>query len=347
MGVRVLARPGFQPRVFADLDLQIEPGDVCNADDVRRAVRGAVGVVHSAGYVQMGWSRPEAYRAVNVEGSRNVAVATREAGVRMVHVSSCDALGVRSLADPADEDTPFAGAAPVPYAVTKAQAEGVVLEEVARGLDAVIVNPAFMLGPWDWKPSSGRMLLAVARGQGWFAPPGHFNVCDVRDVAAGILAALDRGQSGRRYILGGETMSYLDAWRLFADVVGVRRPIGRIGPVITRLAGWGGDVWGRLSGTEPDVNSAARAGAGATPKTLHERPCAARVGLRATAIQPGRAGRVGVVCRERLRERQFDVTRLRNGTELTVPYRANLPIRLPRVLRLVYSLYLPSNSLPA
>jgi dihydroflavonol-4-reductase len=257
--VRVLVRPGFQPRVFGDLDLEIASGDVCNAADVRRAVQGAAGVIHSAGYVQLGWSQPEAYRAVNVEGTRNVAAAARAAGVRMVHVSSCDALGVRSLADPADEDTPFAGAAPVPYAVTKAQAEDVVLEEVARGLDAVIVNPAFMLGPWDWKPSSGRMLLAVARGQGWFAPPGHFNVCDVRDVASGIRAALDRGQSGRRYILGGETMSYLDAWRLFADVIGVRRPIGRIGPVVTRLAGWGGDLWGKFSGKEPDVNSAALA----------------------------------------------------------------------------------------
>jgi dihydroflavonol-4-reductase len=257
--VRVLARPGFQARVFDDLELDIAPGDICSVEDVRRACHGAGGVIHAAGYVQLGWSRLETYRSVNIEGTRNVAVVAREAGVRMVHVSSCDALGVCSLTDPADEDTPFAALAPIPYAVTKAQAECAVLEEVARGLNAVIVNPGFMLGPWDWKPSSGRMLLAVARGQGWFAPTGHFNVCDVRDVADGILAALDRGRTGRRYILGGETMSYLDAWRLFADVIGVRRPLCRIGPVVTRLAGWGGDLWGKLSGNEPDVNSAALA----------------------------------------------------------------------------------------
>ena len=257
MAVRVLARPGFDERVFAGLGVEVTPGDICGADDMRRACQGAAGVIHSAGYVQLGWSRLETYRAVNVEGTRNVAVAAREAGVRMVHVSSCDAIGVRSLTEPADEETPFAARAPIPYAVTKHEAERVVLDEVEQGLNAVIVNPAFMLGPWDWKPSSGRMLLAVARGQGWFAPPGHFNVCDVRDVAAGILAAFDRGQGGRRYILGGETMSYLDAWRLFADVTGARRPVGRIGPVITRLAGWSGDFWGKLSGHEPEVNSAA------------------------------------------------------------------------------------------
>jgi dihydroflavonol-4-reductase len=257
--VRALARPGFDPRVFAELGVQIAAGDICSPDDMRRACQDVSGVIHSAGYVQLGWSRFDTYRTVNVEGTRNVATAAREAGVRMVHVSSCDAIGVRSLAEPADEETPFAARAPIPYAVTKHEAERVVLDEVGSGLDAVIVNPAFMLGPWDWKPSSGRMLLAVARGQGWFAPPGHFNVCDVRDVADGILAALDRGQNGRRYILGGETMSYLNAWRLFAEVTGARRPLCRIGPVVTRVAGWTGDLWGKLSGHEPDVNSAALA----------------------------------------------------------------------------------------
>jgi dihydroflavonol-4-reductase len=259
MSVRALVRPGFDPRIFEGVDVEIAAGDICNPDDMRRACQGTAGVVHSAGHVQLGWSRLETYRAINVEGTRNVAVAAREAGVRMVHVSSCDAIGVRSLTEPADEETPYAAAAPIPYAVTKHEAERVVLDEIEQGLDAVIVNPAFMLGPWDWKPSSGRMLLAVARGQGWFAPTGHFNVCDVRDVAAGIVAALAAGRSGQRYILGGETMSYLDAWRLFADVTGARRPVARIGPVVTRLAGWSGDLWGKFSGREPEVNSAALA----------------------------------------------------------------------------------------
>ena len=76
-------------------------------------------------------------------------------------------------------------------------------DEVASGLDAVIVNPAYMIGPWDWKPSSGRMLLEVARNRGLVAPLGTNNYCDVRDVAEGILTAADRGATGRRYISGG------------------------------------------------------------------------------------------------------------------------------------------------
>ena len=77
-----------------------------------------------------------------------------------------------------------------PYVVTKRQAEEAVLRECDLGLDGVIVNPVFMLGPWDWKPSSGRMLVEVASGKGLFAPPGGNDFVDVRDVAAGILSAI-------------------------------------------------------------------------------------------------------------------------------------------------------------
>ncbi|MFO0004951.1 MAG: NAD-dependent epimerase/dehydratase family protein, partial [bacterium] len=93
-------------------------------------------------------------RRVNVQGTRLVAEAARKAGARLVQVSSVNALGLTGDGSPADEDTPFQNTVECPYVVTKREAEQVVLEEVDRGLDAVIVNPVFMLGAWDWKPSS-------------------------------------------------------------------------------------------------------------------------------------------------------------------------------------------------
>jgi len=255
--LRVLVREGSDPRPLEGLEVEAVRGDVRDAESVRCACRDVSCVIHAAGYVQLGRSRLALHRAVNVEGTRNVAEAARAAGVRMVHVSTTDALGVRSRREPADEDTPLARPVRCSYVISKREAEQVVLEQVAAGLDAVIVNPGFMLGPWDWKPSSGRMLLEVARGRGLFAPRGCFSVGDVRDVAAGVLAAVERGKTGRRYILGGHTMSYLAAWRLFAKVSGGRRPWLCPGRVILWIAGRVGDLCTLATGREPDVNSGA------------------------------------------------------------------------------------------
>jgi dihydroflavonol-4-reductase len=277
--VRVLVRSTSAKREFEGLDIDVMQGDITDAASLGRACEGVSAVVHSAGYVQLGRTQLDIHRAINVEGTRNVVAAAQAVGAKLVHVSSCDALGVRTATEAADEETEPDGQLRVPYAITKREAELVVLDAVARGLNATIVNPGFMLGPWDWKPSSGRMLLEVSRGRGMFAPRGYFSVCDVRDVADGIVAALERGKAGRRYILAGTTMRYVDAWRLFADVTGARKPLMAIGPLIAKVAGWTGDAIGRVRGHEVDVNSGALALA-ALPKNYSIARAQAELGYR-------------------------------------------------------------------
>lgn len=257
--VRALVRgtTGPQARALDGLDIDRAIGDVTDEAAVRRAVEGAGAVIHSAAMVHVGWSQREAMHRVNVEGTRLVAEACRREGVRMVHVSSVDALGIPDDGEPGDEETPPGGLLECPYVVTKREAERAVLDQVDRGLDAVIVNPVYMLGPWDWKPSSGRMLLEVAAGKGLFAPPGSNDFADVRDVAAGILSAASLGQTGRRYILGGHPLTYAEAWRIFARAVGRRPPLASAPPRIVRAAGRFGDLVARLTGREGPVNSAA------------------------------------------------------------------------------------------
>ena len=257
--VRVLVRPSSCARSLTGLDVDLVRGDICEPADVQRACHGVQLVIHCAGYVQIGWSNARLHCAVNVTGTRNTAEASRAAGARMVHVSSVDVIGIKTRENPADEDDAPDGHVLCPYVVSKRDAEREVMNNVAEGLDAVIVNPNFIIGPWDWKPSSGRMLLEVARGRGMLAPPGGNDFCDARDVSSGILAAAERGQIGRRYILGGRPLSYLGAWLLFADVTGARPPIGVAPGWMLHIAGLAGDVWGCLRRREPDVNSAATA----------------------------------------------------------------------------------------
>lgn len=255
--VRVLVRETSDHRPLDGLNIERVCGDIGDQESVRRACRGASCVIHSAGYVQIGHRQLAIHREINVEGSRNVARAAREAGIRMIHVSSVDALGVRSLREPSDETNLAPMSNRCAYVIGKREAEQAVLEEHAQGLDVVITNPGFMLGPWDWKPSSGRMLVEVAKGRGLLAPRGHFSVCDVRDVAAAIIAAIEKGRSGQRYILAGHTMSYLETWRLFAQITGARKPLFAPGPAILWIGGQLGDLFGWMAGKEYDLNSAA------------------------------------------------------------------------------------------
>jgi dihydroflavonol-4-reductase len=251
------ARQGVGGGAFTALPVETVAAALHDEDALQRAVDGVQFVVHSAGMVHVGWRHLAEMRHVNVEGTRVVARAARRAGARLIHVSSVDALGLRGDGEPADEETPAGGMLECPYVVTKREAEAAVLAEVEQGLDAVIVNPVYMIGPWDWKPSSGRMLLEVGSGKGLFAPPGANDFVDVRDVAAGIHAAMLRGRTGRRYILGGHPLSYLEAWRIFARIAGRMQPLGVAPRPVVRLAGWFGDLASLFARRELPVNSAA------------------------------------------------------------------------------------------
>lgn len=255
--VRVLTRNGSGSRALEGLPVEVAQGDVRQPETIRAACRGVQRVIHAAAEVQLGWKGMDLAREINVQGTRNVAAAARAEGARLCHVSTINALGLGSRQQPADEETPICETVNCPYVVTKREAEQVVLGEIAAGLDAVIVNPVYMLGPWDWKPSSGRMLLEIATGWAKLAPPGGNDFCDVRDVAAGILAAIERGVRGRRYILGGESLSFMEAWTMFAKIIGVRPPWRKALPPGLWIYGHFGDLRGWLTGREPNLNSAA------------------------------------------------------------------------------------------
>jgi dihydroflavonol-4-reductase len=253
--VRVLARSSSDSRPLDGLPIERAPGDVRDAAALNDACRSVDIVIHSAGHVHLGWKYLDQLRAINVEGTRNIAAAARGAGARLVHVSAINALGLGRLDQPADEESALPGIVECGYVVTKREAEHVVLEEVGRGLDATIVNPGCMFGPWDWKPSSGKMLLAVTK----FAPIyplGAVSFCDARDVAAGTLSAAKQGKTGRKYVLGGHNLSYLEAWRQMARLVGKRGPFSPMGPMFRGAVGPILDAYTWLTGREGDANSA-------------------------------------------------------------------------------------------
>jgi dihydroflavonol-4-reductase len=217
--VKVLAR-GCDRKELRGLDVEVVQGDLADAAALAELARGAEVVVHAAALAEVQVGGRERLRAVNVEGTRSVCTAM-PAGARLVHVSSVDALGMRSREHPADEDCgPMPHEGGVPYVDSKREADRVVR---ASGVDHVLVHPAFMVGPWDWKPSSSRMVLAIGKGLGRFPPPGGNCFVDVRDVAAAILPA-SQAPAGRAFVLGHENLSYFEAWTRMAAAIGAPRP---------------------------------------------------------------------------------------------------------------------------
>ena len=254
---KILLRASSDKRPIEGLDVKVVEGDIRDPSAVENAVRGASCVFHCAALVRIGGRELSRFRAVNSEGTRLVAESALRQNARLVYISTSDTIGCDPSGSKADESAPFDLRHATSYSLSKYEGEVAVADAVKRGLDGVIVNPSFMLGPWDWKPSSGTMLRAVGRGQGLIAPRGFGSFADVRDVTSATLTAAKKGKTGDRYLLAGERRTYLEAWKLFAEISGGRPPIRELRPIGTLVAGKAGDLIAAITGREPTVNSAA------------------------------------------------------------------------------------------
>lgn len=255
--VHVLVRKGTDPRPLRGLDVVCHEGDLTQPDSLKELVPQVDTMIHAAGDTHIGRTRRPIQHVVNTQATETLAGLAMQQKCRFVFVSSVDALPAGSPQDLVDEQTVGEPKCDIGYVTSKRAAEADLAEKIDAGLDAVITNPGFMLGPWDWKPSSGRMLLEVATRFTPFGPTGGFSVCDVRDVAAAVCQLATNNSPQRRYILAGHNLPYVEAWKVFAKVTGSRPPFGAVGPVALRIAGLWGDLRATITGQEGDVNSGA------------------------------------------------------------------------------------------
>jgi dihydroflavonol-4-reductase len=222
--VRVMVRS--PSRGLNGLPVERVTGDVTLAESLEPAFEGAEVVFHAAGRIAITRADTAAVIATNVGGTRNVVAACRRVGVRrLVYFSSIEALDPRPFDAPVDENRPFVdGHAGSPYAATKAHTETELRRAMAEGLDAVILNPTAIIGPFDYKPSLlGTALMSFARGRIPVLVTGGFDWVDVRDVAEAAVAAAERAPAGSRYIIGGHWASVLELARLAGECTGARR----------------------------------------------------------------------------------------------------------------------------
>jgi dihydroflavonol-4-reductase len=233
--VRCAVRATSPSLTLAGLDVERLEVDLADPDAIAHAMEGCDAVQHLAGVFDVGPGGRARMDALHVEATRRLceAALSRREPPRLVLCSTSATVAWGPYTNPADERAPLGdldtvyGHGETPYRAyieSKLAGEGVVRDYARRGLHALIVNPDYVLGAWDLKPTSGALLLAMAKYPIPMYPRGGKCFIDAEDCGLGHVLALERGQPGERYLLGVHNLSYRALMTAVARQVGRRPP---------------------------------------------------------------------------------------------------------------------------
>jgi dihydroflavonol-4-reductase len=260
-GAHVVAmlEPGADHKSIDGLEVEHAGADVRDGTAVRRAVDGARAVFHAAALYRFWSADPNEFYDVNVGGTLNVLDAARLAGCeRVVYTSTVGTIGLDGTDGgiPADERRwPRIEHLFGSYKRSKYVAEHEVLRAAAEGLPVVLVQPTLPVGPRDRAPTpTGRIVLDFLNGRIPAWVDTSLNVVDVDDLAAGHVAALERGRQGRSYVLGGENLSFREILGILSDETRLPRPAVRVPAGLALGAAYVSElVEGRIANRPPSV----------------------------------------------------------------------------------------------
>ena len=252
--VRLLVRQQSNLTCVEDLNAETCLGDLRDPTSLREALSGCSELYHIAADYRL-WARdPSELYHNNVEGTRNILEAAREANLeRVVYTSTVGTIGVRRDGSEADEDSPvslddMAG----DYKRSKFLAEQIALDFARDGLPVVIVNPTAPVGECDLKPTpTGKIIVDFLKG----AMPAYvdtgLNLVDVRDVAEGHLLAARLGRPGERYILGCHNLTLREILERLSGLSDKPAPKWRLPYAVAFAAGAVDTALSRITGREP------------------------------------------------------------------------------------------------
>jgi dihydroflavonol-4-reductase len=216
-------------RALEGLEIEEVAGDIRDPDSLYRAFDGAEVVYHLAAHISIQMDEWPLCEAVNVIGTRNVVNACLQTGVRrLIHCSSMTVFEQKPLDVPMDETRSLVEVESQdhpPYDRSKAGAEIEVRKGIEKGLDAVIVNPTGIVGPFDFRPSyMGEALIDFTQGNVPAGIAGGVDYVDVRDVVIGATRAEERAPSGSQYLLSGHWHSLPEFFAMLEEITGAPAP---------------------------------------------------------------------------------------------------------------------------
>jgi dihydroflavonol-4-reductase len=243
--VKELKKQGADIRVLVynsgsvpvETDVEIVQGNLLEPDSLIHLCQGAEVVFHLAAQITIDNRSSRNVYETNVTGTKNIIKAAKQSGVRkFIHFSSIHAFQIGSPGQLLDENTSLVQSDKTIYEFTKAEGEREVMKSVKEGLNAVILNPTAVIGPFDYKSSLlGQALIKIYQNRLPFLVSGGYNWVDVRDVVSASIHAIESGRKGENYILSGEFRSLKELSAMISTISGCRIPV--IVPVrLARLA---------------------------------------------------------------------------------------------------------------
>lgn len=213
--VKIFVRSIANIPALSGLKYTVFKGNLNNVNDLLAAANNCDVIIHAAAVTDQWPTAYEHYEEVNVKATLLLLDVVKKLNIKkMIYVSTANTFGYGTRKNPATELSEFrffnynSG-----YIMSKFIAQQHVLREIEKSqLPVVIVNPAFLLGPYDSKPSSGKMILMGLNRKIMFCPPGGKSIVDVRDAAIAICNAVTKGKNGECYLLANHNISY---WEFF------------------------------------------------------------------------------------------------------------------------------------
>ncbi len=255
--VRAMVLKGKLAKTLDGLDIDIVEGDVTNKDELITLSQGMDYFINVAAITDVWPSRGEIYHKVNVIGTENVIQAVLQNKIkRLIQVGSASSFGFGTKNSPGNEDSPSKSHMyGLDYIDSKRIGQEIVLEAFKKfDLPAMVVNPTFMVGPYDSKPSSGEMIIAFLNDQLPALSKGGKNWVYVKDVAHGIANGLEIGRLGETYILGHENLSFREALTRIGKVIQRKPPRYSVPNFLMKTVGMFGSAMATVTSKKPGIS---------------------------------------------------------------------------------------------
>jgi dihydroflavonol-4-reductase len=255
--VSVLLEPGKDPITLKGLNITRHHGNILDPTALEPAFENKDIVFHCAASTSVWPAKNEIVNRVNIEGTQNIIDAViKHKTQRLIYVGTANSFTYTAdKNNPGTEGTPYASwHYGLDYMDSKYKAQELVLKYVKENnLPAIVVNPTFMIGPYDSRPSSGALILALHQGKVPGYSSGGKNYVAVKDVAYAMANAIDKGRIGECYILGNVNLTFKEAFELIAKTIDVKPPKLKLPDPIVKLYGSVTSLSARLFGFYPAV----------------------------------------------------------------------------------------------